>query len=91
MLRYAVARRWQPYLPMLTVETAAPYIFRYENRSEAIGAFGHRRCYPAAELMSAASSPGGTWPIFIAERQLLALAAAFAACFSHSGDRFTRL
>jgi len=41
--------------------------------------------------MSATSSPGRTWPIFIAERQLLILAAALAARFPHGGARVARL
>ena len=80
-----------PYSQMLTVETAGSYIFRYENKSETIGTFVHRRCPADAELMSVTSSPGGAWPIFIAERQLPVLAAALAACFPHGGARFTRL
>jgi len=41
--------------------------------------------------MSATSSPGGTWFVFIAERWLLVLAAAAATSFSHAGARIARL
>jgi len=44
------------------------HIFQYGDGSETIGAFVHCRCPAAAQLMSATSSPGRTWPIFIAER-----------------------
>ena len=37
--------------------------------------------------MTAPSSPGRTWPVFIVECRLLVLAGAFAAPFFHSGRR----
>ncbi len=59
--------------------------------SEAVGTAVDSRCAAAAQLMSVASSPGRTWPIFIAERQLPLLAATIAACFLHGSARIARL
>jgi hypothetical protein len=79
---------------MLTVGTAGSYsqtFFRYGNGSETIGTFIYCRCIAVAQLMSVASSPGRTWTIFIAERQLPILAAALAAGFLHGSGRVARL
>ena len=76
---------------MLTVGTQGSYKFRYGTRSETIGAVVYRRCTAVAQLMNLASSPGGTWPVFIAERRLSVLATALAAGFPRRGARGARL
>jgi hypothetical protein len=65
--------------------------FRYGNGSETIGAAVDCRCPVATQLMSVTASPGRTWRIFIAERQLPVLATALAAYFPHGGARVARL
>jgi hypothetical protein len=78
---------------MLTVGTADSYSYKcfYEDGSETIGVVVHRRRPAAAQLMSFASSPGRTWPILIAKRQLPILVAALAARFPHGGAWIARL
>ena len=46
---------------------------------------------PDAELMSAAASPGRTWPSFVVERRMPVLAPALAASFFHDGGWIARV
>src|SRR5215831_13175364 len=71
----------------LTPHEPAPYCSQYEIGSKAGRIAIHPRGVAHSQLMSAPSSPGGTWLILVAERGLPVLVGTLTAVVSYGSDR----